>query len=238
MFQLTQLPQELDHGETTVCHHHQQAFRQPTASLQNHLQSPLGKFLVLARFALIVSLGRCQHSEKGQSPRPSSPWNGGQQHQAQPTQSTGLHKMTMARADWIPIDTLRFYLGSPTPFDGVIQSHDDWPPPGKGADQEPQQKTTRFQTRPSCTIQNPMVILKMLLHTQPHHAQRRGHGSFGGRQDRTRQQNLRMFPNSLREEPLKGSQDRDIFGLQGWHRLPRGGVLVLAYPAFLQDSNG
>jgi hypothetical protein len=29
-----------------------------------------------------------------------------------------------------------------------------------------------------------------------------------------------MLPNSLREEPLKGSQDRDIFRSQGRHKQP------------------
>jgi hypothetical protein len=41
-----------------------------------------------------------------------------------------------------------------------------------------------------------------------------------------------MFPNVLREQPRKGSKDRDIFCLQGRYELPLGRVFALAYPAF------
>ncbi len=83
-----------------------------------------------------------------------------------------------------------------------------------------------------------MIVFKMLLQAQSRYAQSRGHRSFGRRQDGPDQQDLRMFPNSLREEPLKGSQDRDIFRSQGRHKQPLGRVFALAYPAFCICSNG
>jgi hypothetical protein len=60
-----------------------------------------------------------------------------------------------------------------------------------------------------------MKVLKMFFATQTHHAQRRCDSSFGRRENCAKEQDSRMFPNALREQPRKGSQDRDIFCMQG-----------------------
>ncbi len=98
-----------NHTGTTQC--------RPT-NLQDHLQSPLSKFLVHARFVLIISLGRRQYSEKGQSPNTTCPRNRCQQHKTQPTQTTGLDKVTVTGSNRISIDSLGFDLRSPPPFKG------------------------------------------------------------------------------------------------------------------------
>src|SRR5664280_911848 len=95
-----------------------------------------------------------------------------------------------------------------------------------------------LQAGPYRTIEDTMIILKMFFTTQAHHSQSSCDCAFGGRQDCTNEQNPGMFPYSLREQSRKGSQDRDIFCLQGRHRLPLGGVLALAYPASCYCSNG
>ena len=81
-----------------------------------------------------------------------------------------------------------------------------------------------------------MIILKMLFIAQTHHAQSRCDSPFSWREDCAYQLCFYLFPNALREQPRKGSKDRDIFCLQGWHWLPLSGVFALAYPAFLLMS--
>ena len=220
IFQLAQPKKELNHGKTTIPDDHQLPLGQPTASLKNHLPGPLGELLVLARFALVVPFGRCQYSQEWQSPGATRPGNRGEQHQAQPTQTTRLDKVAMARTNRIPIDSFGFDLGSPSPFDRVVEAQDHRTADRKGLDQQSPQNPARFQARPSRTIQNTMVIREMLFHAQPRHAQCRGHRSFGGRKDCPDQQDLRMLPNPLREQARKGSKDYDIFALQGRHRPP------------------
>ena len=77
-----------------------------------------------------------------------------------------------------------------------------------------------------------MIIFKMFLPPQAHYPQSSRDRAFGGRQDCANQQKPSMFPNTFGKQPRKGSEDRDIFYLQGRHRLPLGRVYALAYPAF------
>ncbi len=145
--------------------------------------------------------------------------------------------MTMTGSHGIAVNPLGLYHGTAPSFNRVVQSHEDWTARGEGVDQESQQNVARLQAGPFRTIQNAMVIRKMLLQAQSHHAQRRGHRSFSWRKDRPNQQDFRMLPNSLREQARKRPQDGDIFVPQGMHRQPRGRVFAEAYPAFRQDSN-
>ncbi len=146
--------------------------------------------------------------------------------------------MSMAGTDRVSIDPFRTNFAATPPFNGIVQAQNHRPPYRQCADQQSQQDATGLQARPLRPIQNPMVIFKMLLHAQTHHTQGRSHGSFRRRQDRTDQQNLRMFPEAIRKQAHKRSQDRDIVRLQGGHRLPLDGEFALAYPALAQSSNG
>ena len=232
VFELAQLPKQLNHGKTAVGHHDQLAFRQPSASLKDPLTSPFRKLFMPANFALIIPLRRRQDRQERQGPGASSPRDRRQQHQAEPAQTTGFDKMSMRRSNWIAIDSFGFDLRSSSPFDRIVQAHNHWTPPSKRIDQKSQQYPTGFYARPLCPIEHTMIILKMLLHTQAHHAQSCGNSSFGGRKDRTHHQELCMFPNPIRKQIRKGSQDHDIVVLQGMHRLPLVQELALAYPAF------
>jgi hypothetical protein len=91
---------------------------------------------------------------------------------------------------------------------------------------------TGFQTRPNGTIENTLVILKMLFSTHAHHSQNGTNRSFCRTQDGSNEQDLCMFPDPLREQPGEGFQDRDIFRLQGRHEQPLGRVFAVAYLAF------
>ena len=89
-----------------------------------------------------------------------------------------------------------------------------------------------FQAGPDRTIEDTMIILEMFFAAQTRHPQDGCDGSFSSRKDCADQQYSGMFPNTFREQPRKGSKDRDLFSLQGRHWLPRDGVFALAYPAF------
>ena len=121
---------------------------------------------------------------------------------------------------------------SSTSFDRIVQAQHHRPTYGKCLDEQTQQDMTGFQARPNGTIENPMIILKMLLATQSHHSQNSGNRSLCRTQDRSNEQNLCMFPDLLGEQPRKGFHPRDIFGLQGRHEQPLGRVFALAYLAF------
>jgi hypothetical protein len=142
--------------------------------------------------------------------------------------------MTVARTYRISVDSLGFYFGSAAPFNGIVQAHNHGTPNRKGTDQQIQQDATRFQARPLRAIHHALIILKMLLHAEASCPQRRGYSPLGWRKVRTNQKNLRMLPNPVREQSCKDSKYRDLIVLQGWHRLPREGVLVLAYLLFVK----
>jgi hypothetical protein len=64
------------------------------------------------------------------------------------------------------------------------------------------------------TIQDPMIILEMLIVAQAHHVQAGRDGSFAYRQDGTDQQRLCVFPNRLGKQGLKLYDKRQQFGRQ------------------------
>lgn len=76
----------------------------------------------------------------------------------------------------------------------------------------------------------------MFFAAQTHHAQCGCDGSFYRREHCANEKYSSVFPNALREQPRKGSQDRDIVCWQGWYVLPLGRVFALGYPAFLLIS--
>ena len=80
IFQLAQLPQQLNHGKTAVGDDYQQTVRQPATSLQDQLTCPLGELLMLSSLPCVIPLRRRQNGEKRQSPDAFGPRHGRQQH--------------------------------------------------------------------------------------------------------------------------------------------------------------
>ena len=62
-------------------------------------------------------------------------------------------------------------------------------------------------TIPDGTVQSPMVILKMSLVGQTHHAQNARDGSFAGGENSPNQKNLHTAPDTVGKQGTKGKND-------------------------------
>src|SRR4051794_11454965 len=63
-----------------------------------------------------------------------------------------------------------------------------------------------------------MIVLKMTLVGQTHHAENARHGSLAGGQNGPDQKNLRRAPDTLIKERTKGKDDERQLRWQGWHK--------------------
>src|SRR5215204_3207696 len=104
--------------------------------------------------------------------------------------------MAVRRTHRIPVDPFRFDPGASTSLDRIIQTQHYGSSHGKDMDEQTQQDMTGFSARPYSTIENTVIILKMLFSTQPHYPQNSSHRSFCRTQDGAHEQDLRMFPNA------------------------------------------
>jgi hypothetical protein len=154
-----------------------------------------------------------------------------QQHQTQPAQSTGFHEVTLTGAHWITVDPFGCDLRAALSFNRIVQSQDNWTATGKRIDQHLQQNVAAFQTRLYRTVENTMIILKMLFTAQPHYPQDCCNCPLSRRYDCAYEQDLGLFPYSLGKQLGIGFYDRVMVCLQGSHWLTRGGVFAIAYPA-------
>src|SRR5215210_6525193 len=77
--------------------------------------------------------------------------------------------MAERRTHRIPVDPFRFDPGASTSLDRIIQTQHYWSSHGKNMDEQTQQDMTGFSARPHSTIENTVIILKMLFSTQPHY---------------------------------------------------------------------
>ena len=127
--------QEEQRREAAVGHEDEVAARQPAAGLQGELPAEVQQRLVPASLREVVSLGGDEGGQERKRPHAFCPGNGGEQHQAHPTQSAGLDEMTVRRAHRIPIDAARRDLRSPAPLDRVVQAEDHWAARREGPDQ-------------------------------------------------------------------------------------------------------
>ena len=236
--QLRQPKQPQNGGKLAVGDDHQQPVRQPAPQLHHHLPAPVEHFLVRPRLAFIKAFRRRQAGEKWQRPHPPGPRNGRQQHQAQPAQPTGLHKMRMARTHRIAVDAFGFDFRPAPAFHSWIQRTDDRPLGHEGLHQELQQRTAQRPARPNRAAEHPMVSLKLSFLAQAHDAQHGGHRAPTRCQDRAQQQDLRVLPNAVGKVRRKRLNQAIMRLGQGWHRHSSWRRFAVAYPAFPVGSNG
>jgi hypothetical protein len=121
--------------------------------------------------SLIITLRGRQHGQERQRPHALGPRDRHQQHHIQPAQATGFDEMTVTRSHWTPIDPAGFDLRPPASLNRVIEAHNNRTTDGKGLDQQQQQNTTDFPTRPHGPIQHSMLRLKLRRVAQPHNPQ-------------------------------------------------------------------
>ena len=137
--------------------------RKPALHLKHKLTRPVGEEFWFASLLLPVAFRGRQCGKKRKRPHASGPRNIGQQHQAQPPQTTGFDEMGIGRANWITIDAAGANPGSPASLDGVIEPEHQRSTRDEGGQQHTKQDETGMATTPDGTVQSPMVILKMTL---------------------------------------------------------------------------
>src|SRR3954466_15770282 len=115
--------------------------------------------------------------------------------------------MRIGRADRVTIDAAGANSGSPASLDGVIEPEHQRSAGGKGGQQHTKQDETGMATIPDGTVQSPMIVLKMMLVGQTHHAENARDGSLAGGQNSPNQKNLRRTPDTLIKERTKGKND-------------------------------
>ena len=116
-----EVAQQGDGREAAVGHRNNAPARQPAGNLQQRLPAPVRELLVWLALIGGIPLGGRQHGQEGQAPDTPSPGHGRQQHDTQPTQSAGLHKVPPARADRIPVDPFCGDARTAPAFDGVVE---------------------------------------------------------------------------------------------------------------------
>ena len=125
--------------------------------------------------------------------------------------------MGIGRADGVPIDAAGANPGSPTPLDGVIEPEHDRPAGDEVGEQHTKQDETGMPTIPDGTVQNPMIVLKMMLVGQAHHPKSTGDGALAGAQNGTDQKNLGTTPDTQGKQRTKRKNDERQLRWQGGH---------------------
>src|SRR3954447_13931174 len=125
--------------------------------------------------------------------------------------------MGIRRADRIAIDAAGANPCPPAPLDGVIESEHERSARDEGGQQHTKQDETGMATIPDGTVQSPMVILKMSLVGQTHHAQNARDGSFAGGENSPNQKNLHTAPDTVGKQGTKGKNDERQLRRQRGH---------------------
>src|SRR5512135_161544 len=199
--------EQFKHRVATVGDDHQLVLRQPPTQLPDHLSSPIGELFVAATMLLIVALRGGQHGEKGQGPDPLGPRNRSQQHHRDPSQPARFDKEFFAGAYWVTIDAFSRYLGSPTPFNRLVDAHHN----GsilryKELDQQAQEEATEGSAGPFSSVEHAVIVLELSFLMQTHHAQDGCHRSFSWSQDRSDQEHFGPLPDPLAKRFFKVAQ--------------------------------
>src|SRR6516162_5906516 len=97
----------------------------------------------------------------------------------------------------VAIDAFGLDLLSPPPFQRVVEPNHHHAGGREVVYHQLQQYMSHGETRPPRPIQHPMIILKVPLLTQSHHAQHRSHRALAGRQQRPHHQDLHVLPHPL-----------------------------------------
>src|SRR3954463_15599570 len=105
--------------------------------------------------------------------------------------------MRIGRADRIPVDAAGANFNSSASLDGVVEAQHQWSSRDEGGQQHTKQDETGMAATPDGTVQSPMIVLKMTLVGQAHHAESARDGSLAGGQNGPDQKNLRRAPDTL-----------------------------------------
>ncbi len=217
---LTHSLKQFQSGKAAVSHDHYLTSWQPPLDQQEHLLCALCQLLVSASTLFVISLRRTQASQKGQRPDMSCPSDLTEQHQGQPAQATGFDKMCLRRAHRVTIDPFSLDLLPASSLNRIVETHDQDALWRKGVNQQGEQNPARGKTRPHGTVQDAMIVLEVLLVTQPHDAQGGSDSAFSWREQRALDEHLGMRPNRLGKEWSESYNQACQFGRHGQHQRP------------------
>src|SRR5579871_950049 len=196
--------EQFQHRVTAVGYDNQPASGQPPTQSPDHLSSPISELFVSAAMLLVVALRRSQDGEKGQGPDPLNPRNGNQQHHRNPAQPARFDKEFFARPHRVPIDAFGYNLGTTAAFNRLVDAdHNGGICGHKDLDQHLQEQAGERSRRPLRSVEYTVVILKLLLVVQTHHAQHRRHRSFSRCQNGSNQQYFGPFPDPFAKRSFK-----------------------------------
>src|SRR5207342_1261514 len=121
---------------------------------------------------------------------PPRPRNGGQKHQAEPTQSAGLDEVVLRGADWVTVNALGGDAFAAAALDRVVDPEHDRAPRGKGGDQQAEQQAGCGTRVPDGTVEDAMVVGEPPLAAEAGDPQQAGHGALAGGKNGADQQQL------------------------------------------------
>src|SRR5262249_52298661 len=164
---------------------------------------------------LPVLLGAAQHGQERQSPDAAGPRQANQNHHREPFQTVAFNDQPVARSDRIAITTYTFDLPAAPALDRVISANDDGARPER--DDQAEQNFGRGQGIPPSAIEDPMVVLKMLLIAQADHAQTGRDRAVASLKQSPKQERFSMFPSRLGKKRLENYNQIQQLGRQCWH---------------------
>jgi hypothetical protein len=123
----------------------------------------------------------------------------------------------MGRSHWVTVDPFGFNFGAAPPLNRVINSKDEFPLGRKCGHQQAQQDLASRQSRPSRSIQDTMIVLKMDLLALAHNAQTSRDRAFTGGEKSPDQQHFDVFPNWFGEKRRELYNQVQQFGRQCKH---------------------
>src|SRR5215475_4695648 len=166
---------------------------------------------------LPVLLAATDRRQKRQRPDPAAPGQAHQDRHREPLQAVAVDGSFAGRSDRIAPIADGFDLSAASAFNRIVSGDDHYATGRQQRDDQSQQNLARPQGVPFRPIENPMIVLKMLLFDQPNRTQARSHSSFTARQQHTHQQNFGVFPNWLGKERLENYNQVQQFGRQCSH---------------------
>src|SRR5215475_5557391 len=195
----TDTAEQIQHCKTAITNKDQLSIGQPASDQLDNLPGPLDQALMRSSAFGVVALRWTQNRQEGQSPYRFGPRDFDQQHTAEPTQATGFNEMRMGRSHRVTVDAFGFDFGAAPPLNRVVNSKDEFPFRRERGDQQSQQDLTSRQSRPSRSVQDSMIVLKMDLLALAHYAQASCDRAFASGKKSPDQQRFDVFPNGLGE---------------------------------------
>jgi hypothetical protein len=103
----------------------------------------------------------------------------------------------MGRSHRVTVDAFGFDFGAAPPLNRVVKPKDELPFRLEPGDQQAEQDLASRQSRPSGSMQDSMMVLKMDLLALAHHAQASCDRAFASGKKSPNQQHFDVFPNGL-----------------------------------------